>query len=132
MFTPATVQFTNAAADQACVDYPLSSDLCADEIEQRLIRAYVQLVFQDLNTDNSRSVVVMRLGSLAVRLTEQHWAEASPGLPPLWIEVFDWPHQASIDSIGCYEFDEDELTAVVEMIVGAVQEADTRNISSQN
>lgn len=132
MFTPATVQFTNAVADQACVDYPLSSDLCADEIEQRLIRAYVQLVFQDVDTDNSRSVVVMRLGSLAVRLTEQHLADASSGLPPFWIEVFDWPHQASIDSIGCYEFDEDELTAAVEMIVGAVKETDTRNISSQN
>jgi hypothetical protein len=124
MFTPAYLLFTNAVAEQACVDYPLSSDLCADEIEQRIIRAYVQLVYQPVNKDNSRSVVVMRLGSLEVRLTELHPADTGQNLPPFWIEVFDWRPRASIDSVGCYEFDEDELAAAVEMIVSAAR--DTR------
>jgi hypothetical protein len=129
MFTPAAVRFTNAVAEQACVDYPISSDLCADEIEQRIIRAYVQLVYQAVDTDNSRSVVVMRLGSLEVRLTELHPADANHGLPPFWTEVFDWPHQASIDRVGSYEFDEDELAAAVDMIVSAAHEAGLRDVS---
>jgi hypothetical protein len=132
MFIPAAIQFTHAVAEQACIDYPLSSDLCADEIEQRIIRAYVGLVFQAVDADNQRSVVVMRLGPLEVRLTEIHPDDTAPGVPPFWIEAFDWPHQTSIDSIGCYEFDEDELAAAVAMIVGAAQEADTRNISRQH
>jgi hypothetical protein len=121
--------FTPAAAEQACVDYPLSSDLCADEIEQRIVQAYVRLVFQDFDMDNSRSVVVMRIGSLAVRLTELRPAKIDPGLPPFWIEAFDLPSQASIDSTGNHEFAEDELAAAVEMIVSAAHEAETRNSS---
>jgi hypothetical protein len=129
MFTPAAVRFINAVAEQACVDYPLASDLCADEIEQRIIRAYVRLVFQPVDTANARSVVVMRLGPLEVRLTELHRADITPGVPPFWIEVFDWPHQASIDSVGSYEFDEDELAAAVDMIVSAGHDAGLRDVS---
>jgi hypothetical protein len=124
MFSNAALRFTDRPAEQACVDYPLGSDLCADEIEQRIIRAYVGLVYQAVDAANRRSVVVMRLGTLEVHLTELHPDDVTPGVPPFWIEVFDWPQQASIDSVGCYEFDEDELTAVVEMIVSAAQ--DTR------
>jgi hypothetical protein len=127
MFTNAAVRFTSAVAEHACIDYPLASDLCADEIGQRTIRAYVQLVFQPVDTDNSRSIVVMRLGSLEVRLTELHPADANHGLPRLRIEVFDWLYQTSIDSTGSYGFDEDELAAAVEMIVDAAHDADTRN-----
>jgi hypothetical protein len=127
MFTDAAVRFTSAAAEHACIDYPLASVLCADEIEQRIIRSYVQLVFQPVDTDNSRSIVVMRLGSLEVRLTELHPADAKIGLPPLRIEVFDWLDQTSIDSTGSYGFDEDELAAAVEMIVSEAHEAGTRN-----
>jgi hypothetical protein len=47
-------------------------------------------------------------------------------------EVFDWPHEASIDSIGCYDFGDDGLSAAVEMIVSAAHEADTRNVSPQH
>jgi hypothetical protein len=124
MFSHAALRFTDRPAEQACVDYPLGSDLCADEIEQRIIRAYVVLVYQAVDTANRRSVVVMRLGTLEVHLTEVHPEDATPGVPPFWIEVFDWPQQTSIDSVGCYEFDENELVAAVEMIVNAAQ--DTR------
>jgi hypothetical protein len=99
------------------------SDLCADEIEQRIIRSYVGLVYQAVDTANRRSVVVMRLGTLEVHLTEIHPEDTTPGVPPFWIEVFDWPQQASIDSVGCYELYEDELVAAVEMIVNAAQDA---------
>jgi hypothetical protein len=124
MSSHAALRSADRPAEQACVDYPLGSDLCADEIEQRIIRAYVGLVYQAVDTANQRSVVVMRLGILEVHLTEIHPEDATPGVPPFWIEVFDWPQQTSIDSVGCYEFDEDELVAAVEMIVNAAQ--DTR------
>jgi hypothetical protein len=132
MFTNAVVKFAAAVAKQACADYPFLSDLCADEIEQRIIRAYVQLVFQAVDADNSRTVVVTRLGPLEVHLTEMLPAEINPGLPPFRIEVFDWPRQASVDSIGVHEFDDDELAAAVEMIVSAAHEAGTRNVSPAN
>jgi hypothetical protein len=124
MFSNAALRFTDRPAEQACVDYPLGSDLCADEIEQRIIRSYVGLVYQAVDAANRRSVVVMRLGTLEIHLTELHPDDVTPGVPPFWIEVFDWPQQVSIDSVGCYEFDEDELAAVVDMIVSAAQ--DTR------
>jgi hypothetical protein len=122
MFSNAALRFTDRPAEQACVDYPLRSDLCADEIEQRIIRAYVGLVYQAVDTANRRSVVVMRLGTLEVHLTELHPGDVTPGVPLFWIEVFDWPQQVSIDSVGCYEFDEDELVAAVEMIVNAARD----------
>ena len=112
--------FTKAIAKQAWVDYPLSSDLCADEIEQCIIRAYIRLVFRAGNSDNSRPVVV-RLGSLEVRLSETPPKYAAFGLPPFWIEVFDGTSQDSIDSIGCHELDAAGLAAAVEMIVSAAE-----------
>jgi|ERR687893_438446 hypothetical protein len=111
--------FTNAAAKRAGHDNLILSDLCADAIEQGIIRAYVRLVFQDGDTDNSRPVVVMRFGPLAIHVSETCPKDVTLGLPPFWIEVFDGTSQASIDSIGCHEFDDAELAAAVEMIVRA-------------
>ena len=111
--------FTNAIAKQASVDYPILSDLCADEVEQCIVRAFLWLVFQAVHTGNSRPIVVMRLGPLEVHLSETHPKDAAFGLPPFWIEVFDGTSRVSLDSIGCHEFDDDELAAAVEMIVSA-------------
>lgn len=119
--------FTNATVEQACVDYPLLTDLCADEIEQRIIQAYVQLVFQAFDINNSRAIAVLRLGSLEVHLTEMHPAHRRPDLPPFWIEAIDAPTHTAIDSLGSYDFDEDELAAAVEMIVSAASDASLRN-----
>jgi hypothetical protein len=110
--------FTKAIAKQASVDYLLSSDLCADDIEQGIIRAYIRLVFRAVGIDSSRPVVV-RLGPLEVRLSETPSKYAAFGLPPFWIEVFDGTTQVSIDSIGYHELDAAGLAAAAEMIVGA-------------
>jgi hypothetical protein len=110
--------FTKAIAKQACVDYTVLSELCVDEIEQRIIRAYIRLVFRAVDTDNSRPIVV-RLGPLKVRLSETHPKYVASGLRPFWIEVFDGTSQVSIDSIGCHELDAAGLAAAVEMIVSA-------------
>jgi hypothetical protein len=127
MSTKAAAKFPDTPVEQACVDYPLSSDLCADEIEQRIIRAFVRLVFQAVDIDNSLPLV-MRLGPVQVHLSEIHLEDTTLGVPPFWIEVFDGTGQGSIDSIGCHEFDEDELAAAVEMILSAAQEAGRRII----
>jgi hypothetical protein len=119
--------FTKAIAKQACVDYTVLSELCVDEIEQRIIRGYVRLVFQAVDADNSRSVV-MRLGPLEVRLSEIPPKYAAFGLPPFWIEVFDGTGQDSIDSIGCHELDATRLTSAVEMILSAARKAGRRMI----
>jgi hypothetical protein len=118
MSTKAAAKFPDTPVGQACVDYPLPSNLCADEIEQRIIRAFVRLVFQAVDIDNSLPVV-MRLGPVQVHLSEIHPEDTTPGVPPFWIEVFDGTGQDSIDSIGCHEFDDDELAAAVEMILSA-------------
>jgi hypothetical protein len=110
--------FMNAFAKQACVDYHLSSGVRADEIEQVIIRAFIRLVFQDVDTDSSRPVVV-RIGPLDVHLSDIRPNDVAFGLPPFWIEVFDGVRQASIDSIGFHELDDAELASAVEMIVSA-------------
>jgi hypothetical protein len=119
--------FTKAIAKQACVDYTIVSELCVDEIEQCIIRGYIRLVFQAVDTNNSRSVVV-RLGPVQVHLTEMHSEDTAPGVPPFWIEVFDETGQASIDGIGCHELDAAGLASAVEMILSAAREAGRRMI----
>jgi hypothetical protein len=102
---------------------PLASaacrELCPDRVEQRIMCAYVQLAAALDPADGSRTITLFRFGSLEIRLTE-----ISPdmmGLPPLWLELRSPASGAIIDSLGCYEFDEDELTAAVEFILEAMQ-----------
>jgi hypothetical protein len=127
LFTDAAANFHHTPVEQVYVDYPLSSDLCTDGIEQRIIRAYVQLVIQAENTADSRPVV-MRLEPVQVHLTEMLPEDTIACLPPFWIEVFDGTGQVSIDSIGCHEFDEGKLAAAVEIIVSATQKAGHQTI----
>jgi hypothetical protein len=110
-----------------CAGNSLSSDLCADAIEQRIIRAYVQLVFGADNADGSRSVTVTRLGSLEVRLTELAPAAVAPGMPPFWLEVFPPASQSPIECYGCFEFDETELASAVDLVLEAARQADSRD-----
>jgi len=91
--------------------------LNADEIEQRIIRAYVQLAYRPRESRESRSLTVVRLPQMNVRLTE-----ASPvvqGVPLFWLEVCSDGTLAVIDSYGFSDLDEDELATAVEMIMSA-------------
>jgi hypothetical protein len=110
-----------------CAGNSLSSDYCADEIEQRIIRAYVQLLFGADNADGSRSVTVTRLGLLEVRLTELPPAAVAPGMPPFWLEVFHPASQSPIECYGCFEFDETELASAVDLVLEAARQADSRD-----
>jgi hypothetical protein len=41
------------------------------------------------------------------------------GLPRFWVEIYSLASGSTIDSYGCFEFDEDELAKAVEFIVEA-------------
>lgn len=89
--------------------------LDADWIEQRIIRAYVQLALEPEDTDGSRAVTLARLGSLEVRLMEVPQAGRA-GLPAFRLELRSWATGMTTDSLGCHEFDEDELSAAVAFV----------------
>ncbi|QRM33580.1 hypothetical protein [Microvirga sp. VF16] len=111
-----------AAQRAACWDESfLSLDLYTDEIEQRIIRAYIQLMLRPDNADGSRAVMVMRLGALEVRLTELPPDSVASGIPPFWLEVFSVAGHESIDSCGCFEFDEIELASAVSLVLEAAR-----------
>jgi hypothetical protein len=93
-----------------------------DEIEQRIIRAYVQLACTR-ETDGSRTVTVAQFGGLEARLTEIPEEEWLPGVPCFWLELYSHARHAVIDSCGCTELDEHELAQAVELIVSAGRRA---------
>ena len=95
-------------------------DARRDRIEEQIIRAYVHLVFAT-EADGSRTVTVSRQGSLEVRLTEM----PRPGLPTFWLEIHSLGTRSIIDSLGCFEFDEDELAAAVDFICEAQERHQT-------
>ncbi|RDI53616.1 hypothetical protein DES45_11337 [Microvirga subterranea] len=92
-----------------------SLDGCRDQIEQKVVRAYVQLAVLPDDDDGSCTVTVERFGSLEVRLTETP-RRGPTNLPWFWLELYSHGRGSVIDSLGCYEFDEDELMAAVEFI----------------
>jgi hypothetical protein len=120
-----------AAQHAACgADNPSPSDLCADGIEQRIIRAYIRLVFLAGDADGSRTVTVIRQGRLEVRLTERPADTAAGGIPPFWLEVAPVAGHPSVDGCGFYQFDETELATAVDLVLEAAREADSRSSPS--
>jgi hypothetical protein len=95
-------------------------DARRDRIEEQIIRAYVHLIFA-AEADGSRTVTVGRQGGLEVRLTEM----PRPGLPTFWLEIHSLGTRSIIDSLGCFEFDEDELAAAVDFICEAQERHQT-------
>ncbi|KLK90197.1 hypothetical protein AA309_27200 [Microvirga vignae] len=93
-----------------------------DEIEQHIIRAYLQLACTP-EANGTRIVTVVRLGVLEARLTEVPEKQRLPGVPWFWLEIYSHASRSVIDSCGCTEFDEDELAQAVELITSARQQA---------
>jgi hypothetical protein len=110
---------TASEADATCCNE------CRDRIEQQIIRAYVQLALTD-DADCSRTVTLARLSGLEVRLTEVPRTE-QPDLPPFWLEIHSLATGSTVDSFGCFEFDDDELEAAVEFVCEAKQCHQARN-----
>jgi len=93
--------------------------LCPDEVEQRIIRAYVQLLFAHDNLDGSRIVTVAQFGALEVRLSELPSVQKHPDVPQFWLEMYSHASLSTLDSYGCFDFDEAELAAAVEFVFEA-------------
>jgi hypothetical protein len=96
-------------------------DLCYDEVEQLLIRAYVRLTFMAKDSYGSRTAIVAQFYSLEVRLTEFPDAYITRDRPPLWIEIYSHAACSMVDSCGCFEFNEEELSTAAELILQAKQ-----------
>ncbi|MBL0408000.1 hypothetical protein JKG68_29305 [Microvirga aerilata] len=106
---------------------PLSltwTEMSPDEIEQCIIRAYIQLAYTP-ETYGSRTVTVVRLGLLEARLTEVSEEQRLPGMPWFWLELYSHERGAAVESCGCTEFDEDNLARAVEFIANARQQAES-------
>jgi hypothetical protein len=96
--------------------------ICPDQIEQQIIRTYVQLALIPNQANGHRTATLAQFGAIEVRLTEIHQEEGTPlSMPPFWLEIYSHTRNATIDSCGCFEFDEDELSAAVEIVAEARQ-----------
>ncbi|RDI60069.1 hypothetical protein [Microvirga subterranea] len=92
---------------------------CRDRIEEQIIRAYVRLALAPDQTGGLRTITLTQFGALEIRLTEVSGASEATPFPPFWVEIYSHESSCVIDSCGCFEFDEDELTAAVDLVVDA-------------
>jgi hypothetical protein len=92
--------------------------LAVEEIEQRILRTYVQLAVTPERADGSRSATLARSGALEVRLTEcAQPAGPVPAEPPFWLEIYSHDVGSTVDRWGCFEFDEAELATATDVIL---------------
>jgi hypothetical protein len=91
-------------------------ELCPDLIEQRIICAYIGLLFTP-QTGGCRVTTVGWLGAREVRLTETTSHDAPAGTPPFWLEIYCHVSGRILDSCGCFEFDDDELESIVTLVM---------------
>jgi hypothetical protein len=101
--------------------HPRSTDVDPERIEDRIIRAYVRLARTSYLVDDTRSVRLMRVGALEIRMTEIALSAELPGMPLYWLEVYSPATGATLERLGCFEFDEDELAAAVRFVQDAVR-----------
>ena len=91
-----------------------------DEIEQRIIGAYVRLACAP-DRHGCNSAIVAPTGALELRLTEVPEKERRPGVPWFWLELYSRTQHAVVDRCGCNGFDDWELTKLVEFALAAGQ-----------
>ena len=107
----------------------LESDHCANEMEQLVIWAYVELTSRAENRHRPRTATIVRLDFLEARLTELPRDRVLVGVPPFWLEIFSPTSPSPVDSRGFFELDEEELTSAVELIMTALRESSDRSHS---
>ncbi|MBJ6125194.1 hypothetical protein [Microvirga splendida] len=94
---------------------------CHDWIEEQIIRAYVRLVFALDPQNGYRTITIMLVGDVEVRLTELCQDYDMPTFPPFWVELYCRTSKSVVAYCNGYEFDEDEIAAAVELIISAYQ-----------
>jgi hypothetical protein len=99
----------------------MQAEACYDQIEQDIIRAYVQLALTPDHANGFRTIRLAQFGAVEVRLSEAPLEDTPPTVPPFWVEIYSYESDSIVDSCGCFEFDEDELSAAVELVIEAQQ-----------
>jgi hypothetical protein len=102
-----------------CLDHAPSAESDREWLERELVRAYIKLEVTAPDGYGYRTAMVGPFGGIEVQLTELPRVCALSSIPPLWLEVFSHRDGATIDSYGCVELGEEELSAAVEMISNA-------------
>jgi hypothetical protein len=92
---------------------------CRDRIEEQIIRGYVRLALTPDRAPGLRTITLEQFGALEVRLTEVPDQDDCARFPPFWVEIYSHASSCVVDSCGCFEFSEDELTAAVDIVVEA-------------
>lgn len=111
-----------------CLESSVTSEACADEIGQRIVRAYIRLVFAE-KSSGVRKVTVTRMGHFEIHLIEALENDVDPIMPPFRLEVISLQRQTAIDSYDMSDFDDVEMTAAVEFIVGAVRRSENQGLT---
>ncbi|QRM32460.1 hypothetical protein [Microvirga sp. VF16] len=95
-----------------------------DSLEPSILRAYVQLAAMPDQASGVKTATLARFGSVEVRLTELTQPEnKSRDIPPFWLEVYCHATGTTLDSCGCFDFDEPELAAAVDLVDDARRKA---------
>jgi hypothetical protein len=84
--------------------------MCCGEGEvfvSQLYKAYVGLAIAAANEDGSRTVSIRRFSALEVRLVEFGTRQQGENVE-IWIELYDYDTQSSLDSCLCHDLDEAE------------------------
>ncbi|KLK89762.1 hypothetical protein AA309_29565 [Microvirga vignae] len=94
-----------------------SSPLNPDHFEQKILQAYVQLAMTPEQTNGTRTTTLAWFGSVEIRLTEMPRSEDGQSyIPPFWLEVYSHDIGETIDSCGCFEFNETELADAADVL----------------
>jgi hypothetical protein len=101
-----------------------------DEIEHRIVQAYMGLVFPADDASGSRTVSVIQSGLLGVQMTEMPLEVLVPGMPLFMLEVFLLPSHATVDGYGFFDLDDTELAAAAEFVLEAARQAETMMAST--
>jgi hypothetical protein len=109
---------------------PVPFGLGRDEIEHRIVQAYMRLVFRASKASDARTVSITRSGLIEVEMTEMPPEVLAPGVPLFMLEVFSLPNHSSVDSYGFFDLDDAELAAAAEFILEAAREAESMTVSA--
>jgi hypothetical protein len=96
-------------------------DRCRDWIEQKIIRAYVQLAVSPNHAKGSRTATLLRYGALELRMRETRDSCRQPTLPSYRLEIYSSASGSIVASREFCEFDESELAAAVAFVCLAKQ-----------
>jgi len=90
--------------------------ICRDRIEEAIIRAYLRLAWEPNRENGLRTIIVTQFGCLEIRMSERPLHEVPPLIAPFRIEIYSYESGIIIGSGEYFEFDEDELSAAVDLI----------------